>query len=150
MTQRSLVWASRRGSCRLREAGLWTNRNGDVGRLLLQEHVVRHIRRPHDRAGPVAGARKLTTLGIDAQDRSDARQHAGPASLDAIKADDPEKARLSGRGWHIVDPHRVARTPSAYRRYMATALAEFTAVKGVDVSWRTGWLSDLAAAFLAA
>jgi hypothetical protein len=67
-----------------------------------------------------------------------------------IKADDPEKARLTGRGWHIVDPHRVARTPGVYRRYVATGLAEFTAVKGVDVSWRTGWLSDRAAAFLAA
>ena len=67
-----------------------------------------------------------------------------------INADDPEKARLTGRGWHIVDPHHVARTPSAYRRYVATGLAEFTAVKGVDVSWQTGWLSDRAAAFLAA
>jgi hypothetical protein len=66
-----------------------------------------------------------------------------------IKAEDPEKARLRGHGWHIVDPHRVARTPSAYRRYMAGALAEFTAIKGVDVTWRTGWLSDRAAAFLA-
>jgi hypothetical protein len=66
-----------------------------------------------------------------------------------IKADDPEKARLRRRGWHVVDPHGVARTPSAYQRYMATALAEFTAIKGVDVSWRTGWLSDRAAAFLA-
>ena len=65
-----------------------------------------------------------------------------------IKAEDSEKARLRGRGWHIVDPHRVARTPSAYRRYMAGALAEFTAIKGVDVAWRTGWLSDRAAAFL--
>ena len=27
--------------------------------------------------------------------------------------------------------------------------AEFTAIKGVDVSWRTGWVSDRAAAFLA-
>jgi len=66
-----------------------------------------------------------------------------------IKAEDSEKARLRGRGWHIVDPHRVARTPSTYRRYMAGALAEFTAIKGVDVAWRTGWLSDRAAAFLA-
>jgi hypothetical protein len=66
-----------------------------------------------------------------------------------IKADDPERPRLRRRGWHIVDPHRVARTPASYRRYMARALAEFTAIKGVDVAWRTGWLSDRAAAFLA-
>jgi hypothetical protein len=66
-----------------------------------------------------------------------------------IKADDPERARLNKRGWHIIDPHRVARTPGRYRRYMAGALAEFTAIKGVDVAWRTGWISDRAAAFLA-
>jgi hypothetical protein len=61
----------------------------------------------------------------------------------------PEKARLARHGWHLVDPHRVARSPAKYRRYIASALAEFTAIKGVDVAWRTGWLSDRAAAFLA-
>jgi len=66
-----------------------------------------------------------------------------------INADDPERLRLRQRGWHIVDPHRVARTPGKYRRYIANALAEFTAIKGVDVAWRTGWLSDRAASFLA-
>jgi len=66
-----------------------------------------------------------------------------------IGPDDPERERLQQLGWHVVDPHRVARTPAAYRRYMAMALAEFTAIKGVDVAWRTGWVSDRAAAFLA-
>jgi hypothetical protein len=66
-----------------------------------------------------------------------------------IKADDPERARLNKRGWHIIDPHRIARTPARYRRYVAGALAEFTTIKGVDVAWRTGWISDRAAAFLA-
>jgi hypothetical protein len=66
-----------------------------------------------------------------------------------ISADDPERLRLKKRRWHIVDPHRVARTPRKYRRYIANALAEFTAIKGVDVAWRTGWLSDRAASFLA-
>jgi hypothetical protein len=66
-----------------------------------------------------------------------------------IAAEDPERERLRRLGWQIVDPHRVARTPWAYRRYLASALAEFTAIKGVDVAWRTGWVSDRAAAFLA-
>src|SRR5205809_1650322 len=66
-----------------------------------------------------------------------------------IKADDPERARLNECGWQIIDPHRIARTPARYRRYLAGALAEFTAIKGVDVAWRTGWISDRAAAFLA-
>ena len=66
-----------------------------------------------------------------------------------IGADEPERRRLQERGWNIADPHRVARTPALYRRYIARGLAEFTAIKGVDVAWRTGWLSDRAAAFLA-
>ena len=66
-----------------------------------------------------------------------------------LNADDPEIGRLRERGWHVVSPHRVARTPRGYRRYVASALGEFTAIKGVDVAWRTGWLSDRAAAFLA-
>ena len=66
-----------------------------------------------------------------------------------IAAEDPERERLRRLGWQIADPHRVARTPRTYRRYLASALAEFTAIKGVDVAWCTGWVSDRAAAFLA-
>ena len=66
-----------------------------------------------------------------------------------IAAGDVERERLQKRGWHIVDPHRVARTPKKYRQYLASAMGEFTAVKGVDVRWKTGWVSDRAAAFLA-
>ena len=66
-----------------------------------------------------------------------------------INADDPEQVRLKALGWKLVEPHRVTRTPRLYRRYLASAAAEFTAIKGVDVSWRTGWLSDRAAAFAA-
>ena len=66
-----------------------------------------------------------------------------------ITAADPERSRLKKRGWNVTDPHWVARTPRAYWRYLASALGEFTAIKGVDTRWRTGWLSDRAAAFLA-
>lgn len=66
-----------------------------------------------------------------------------------LNPDDPEIARLRRLGWSLAAPHRVARTPAAYRRYIAGATAEFTAIKGVDVAWRTGWLSDRAATFLA-
>jgi hypothetical protein len=66
-----------------------------------------------------------------------------------LNRDDPEIARLRSHGWRVVWPHRVARTPAAYRCYLAGASAEFTAIKGVDVAWRTGWFSDRAAAFLA-
>ena len=67
----------------------------------------------------------------------------------AMNLDDPERARLSERGWHVVDPHRVAKTAARYRGYLASAAAEFTAIKGVDVAWQTGWMSDRAATFLA-
>ena len=66
-----------------------------------------------------------------------------------IAPDDPELDRLTKLGWSLIAPHRVARTPARYRRYLASAMAEFTAIKGVDVSWQTGWISDRAAAFLA-
>src|SRR5437763_16346939 len=66
-----------------------------------------------------------------------------------IATEDLRRERLRRCGWQVVDPHRVARTPRSYRRYLACALAEFTAIKGVDVAWRTGWISDRAAAFLA-
>jgi hypothetical protein len=66
-----------------------------------------------------------------------------------MNPDDPERKRLRQRGWRLVDPHTIAATPRKYRQYVASALGEFTAIKGVDVSWRTGWLSDRAAAFLA-
>lgn len=63
--------------------------------------------------------------------------------------DEVERRRLRERGWQIVDPHRIARTPAIYRKYLAGAMGEFTAIKGVDVAWQTGWVSDRAAAFLA-
>ncbi len=66
-----------------------------------------------------------------------------------LNPDDPERSRLTNLGWQLASPHQVARTPALYRRYLASASAEFTAIKGVDVRWRTGWVSDRAAAFLA-
>jgi hypothetical protein len=66
-----------------------------------------------------------------------------------MNPDDPERERLGKRGWKLVDPHTVAHSPAKYRQYLASAAGEFTAIKGVDVSWKTGWLSDRAAAFLA-
>jgi hypothetical protein len=66
-----------------------------------------------------------------------------------INQDDPERERLRNHGWNLVDPHEVAATPRLYRNYLATVTGEFTAIKGVDVTWQTGWLSDRAAAFCA-
>ena len=124
------------------------------------------------RARPVPAAPKFTTIGqwywgggveVDGEFPDLSKKFAFEQYLDLpgrvpaakfelamnLNSDDPEITRLRERGWSIVSPHRVARTPAAYRRYVAGATAEFTAIKGVDVAWRTGWLSDRAAAFLA-
>jgi hypothetical protein len=63
--------------------------------------------------------------------------------------ENPERARLAAHGWKMIEPHEVAASPVAYRRYLAAASAEFTTIKGVDCLWKTGWVSDRAAAFLA-
>lgn len=62
--------------------------------------------------------------------------------------EDPEAARIRSHGWRLVFPHSVANTPQKYLRYLSGAGAEFTPVK-VDDAYRTGWLSDRAAVFLA-
>ncbi|MBV9659417.1 MAG: hypothetical protein JO295_15055 [Verrucomicrobia bacterium] len=64
-------------------------------------------------------------------------------------AGDGEPERLRALGWRVVEPHDVARSPWAYRRYLASASGEFTTIKGVDCLWRSGWMSDRAVAFLA-
>ena len=63
--------------------------------------------------------------------------------------ENPERTRLEAHGWRVVEPHEVASSPVAYRRYLTGASAEFTTIKGVDCLWKTGWVSDRAAAFLA-
>jgi len=60
-----------------------------------------------------------------------------------------EVARLAGHGWHWVDPHEVVPDPWKFRDYLTAASAEFTAIKGVDCLWQTGWVSDRAIAYLA-
>src|ERR1044071_2312959 len=122
---------------------------------------------PRKLSGP-----KFTTIGqwywggsveVDGEFPDLSKQHAFAPYLDLparvpearwelamnINPDDPERARLTNLGWQLISPHLVARTPARYRRYLASASAEFTAIKGVDVRWQTGWVSDRAAAFLA-
>ncbi len=60
----------------------------------------------------------------------------------------PERTRLESHGWRMVEPHDVASSPAVYRNYLRGALGEFTTIKGVDTLWKSGWVSDRAAAFL--
>ncbi|HEY2147891.1 MAG TPA: hypothetical protein VGH32_08135 [Pirellulales bacterium] len=124
------------------------------------------------RAQPRPRRPKFTTIGqwywdgsieVDGEFPDLSKQHAFAPYLDLparvpeakwelamnIGADPVEANRLTNLGWQLAISHRVARTPARYRRYLASAVAEFTAIKGVDVRWQTGWVSDRAAAFLA-
>lgn len=123
------------------------------------------------RARPRPRAPKFTTIGqwywsgaveVDGDYPDLSKKHAFEKYLDLpgrvpearfelamhMNPDDPEREGLRKLGWQLVDPHAIARSPAKYRQYLVSALGEFTAIKGVDVSWRTGWLSDRAAAFL--
>lgn len=64
-----------------------------------------------------------------------------------LNPDDPERRRLRSLAWRVVTPHALTRTPAAYYRFLASATAEFTAVK-LEAIMGSGWLSDRAAAFL--
>jgi hypothetical protein len=66
-----------------------------------------------------------------------------------LNPDDPEIQRIKNHNWKLAVPHDIAATPELYRKYIADSSAEFTACKGVDVHWQTGWVSDRAAAYLA-
>lgn len=52
-------------------------------------------------------------------------------------------------GWTIVNPHRVARSPSIYRDYIRRSRAEFSCAKPIYRELVTGWFSDRSVAYLA-
>jgi hypothetical protein len=56
---------------------------------------------------------------------------------------------LRGHGWRLADPHRVAGSPPAYRRYIRRSRAELCCPKPIHRELRTGWVSDRSAAYLA-
>src|SRR5262249_47403426 len=49
---------------------------------------------------------------------------------------------LARNGWHVVDPHWVAPTPTAYRNFIRHSRAEFICPKPIHLELNTGWLSD--------
>jgi hypothetical protein len=58
-------------------------------------------------------------------------------------------AALARNGWGIVDPARVAATPSLYRLFIQQSKAEFGIAKSGYVSARCGWFSDRSVCYLA-
>jgi hypothetical protein len=58
-------------------------------------------------------------------------------------------AALRGNGWRLIDPARVAHTPTSYRRFVRGSKAEFGIAKSGYVAARCGWFSDRSACYLA-
>ncbi len=65
----------------------------------------------------------------------------------------PEEGRdlaaLRANGWRLIDPARVAGTPTGYRRFVQGSKAEFGIAKSGYVAARCGWFSDRSACYLA-
>ena len=59
------------------------------------------------------------------------------ALLDRVDAVEP---RI--RAWQLIDAEQTLAAAADSPRYAEVFSREFTAIKGVDVAWRTGWLSD--------
>lgn len=70
-------------------------------------------------------------------------------ALDIHPGDAADLELLHSRGWRVVDPHRAAGTPAAFREYVRGSGAEFSVAQGVYVEAATGWFSDRTAAYLA-
>lgn len=68
-----------------------------------------------------------------------------------IDSADPcgDREILLRNGWTLVNPHRVARSPVIYQKYIAQSRAEFSCPKPIHRQLMTGWFSDRSAAYLA-
>jgi hypothetical protein len=67
---------------------------------------------------------------------------------------DPERQAndlelLRRHHWRVVDPYKVAGSPSAFQEYISHSRAEICCPKPIYREMRTGWLSDRSAAYLA-
>jgi hypothetical protein len=58
-------------------------------------------------------------------------------------------AALAENGWRLMDPARVAGTPSDYQRFIQGSKAEFGIAKSGYVAARCGWFSDRSVCYLA-
>jgi hypothetical protein len=72
------------------------------------------------------------------------------AALAIDAAEVPDLEALDRNGWHLVEPRRVAGSPTAFRDYVSGSTAEFSPAQGVYVETASGWFSDRSAAYMAA
>ncbi len=60
-----------------------------------------------------------------------------------------DRDHLTARGWRLVPPHQVARSPLDYRRYIQSSRGEFGCAKPSCVKLSPGWISDRTICYLA-
>jgi len=56
---------------------------------------------------------------------------------------------LEGRGWSVVDAHRVAATPWDYQRYIQDSFGEFSCAKPACLKLENAWVSNRTLCYLA-
>lgn len=69
------------------------------------------------------------------------------ANLTPDETEDREALRR--HGWRLVQPHEVAGTPWAYRRYVQASRGEFSCAKPSVIKASPGWISDRTLCYLA-
>ena len=63
--------------------------------------------------------------------------------------DPPERARIEGHGFKVLDPDEVVSTPLQYRAFIQRSAGELSAAKPSYVRYRTAWVSDRTICYLA-
>ncbi|MDH3732270.1 MAG: hypothetical protein OEU54_02005 [Gemmatimonadota bacterium] len=71
-------------------------------------------------------------------------------ALDIDDTDRPDRDRLVGAGWELVDPRASAGDPVAYREFIQGSSGELMVAKGLYVETSSGWFSDRSVCYLAA
>jgi hypothetical protein len=70
-------------------------------------------------------------------------------ALDIHPDDRTDRQSLRRHGWQIADPKEVVPDPAAFRRYVQSSGAEFSAAQGMYVATASGWFSDRTTRYLA-
>jgi hypothetical protein len=70
-------------------------------------------------------------------------------ALNIHPGDAKDRQALVEHGWRLVDPYQAAGDPAAFRHYVQSSGAEFSAAQGVYVETGSGWFSDRTVCYLA-
>ena len=70
-------------------------------------------------------------------------------ALDIHPDEAQDLALLNQHDWRLVDPRAVAGDPFAFRNYVQSSAAEYSAAQGIYVETQCGWFSDRTVRYLA-